>query len=298
MLGGVEGGVGALEQVSGLLGVLREGGDAGRAFEVAAADEHLGERGAGALGRFRGRLSGDAREHEHELLAAEPADGVAVADDGAQLGGRGGERLIALRVTVRVVDLLEVVEVEHDDAERAAGGRRGLDLPPQALLRAAVVEQAGEPVRGSLLAQVLALARRLVRERGHRGEALDERDLGVGERPVEPGPVDVQRADDVVMRQQRDADERLVVVDGAGDDGADVVEARVRHVARAAVADDPAGGAGIDGQRLAHDLVHPGAEREHRPQAGSLRVDLVDGEVVVRQQGLQVVGDPPERVLQ
>ena len=190
----------------------------------------------------------DAGEHEHELLAAEPADGVAVADDGAQLRGRGGERLVALRVTVRVVDLLEVVEVEHDDAERAAGGRRGLDLAPQALLRTAVVEQAGEAVRGRLLAQVLALARRLVRERGHRGEALDERDLGVGEAPIDPGPVDVQRADDAVMGQQWDADERLVVVDGARDDGADVVEACVRHIPRAAVADDPAGGPGIDGQ--------------------------------------------------
>ena len=41
-----------------------------------------------------------------------------------------------------------------------------------------------------------------------------------------------------------------------------------------------------------------GAEREHRPQRLAAVLDLVDGEVVVRQQGLQVVRDPPQRVLQ
>ena len=92
-----------------------------------------------------------------------------------------------------------------------------------------------------LLAQVLALARRLVRERGHRGEALDELDLGVGERPVGADAVDVQRPDDAVVGEQRHAHERLVVVRRAGDDVADVVEAHVRHVPRAAVAHHPAG---------------------------------------------------------
>ena len=100
MLGGVQRGVGALEQLGGLVGVVREGGDAGGALERAAADEHVAERGAGALGRLGGGLAGDAGEDEHELLAAEPADGVALADDRAQLGGGGGERLVALGVAV------------------------------------------------------------------------------------------------------------------------------------------------------------------------------------------------------
>ena len=84
-----------------------------------------------------------------------------------------------------------------------------------------MVEQAGEAVGGGLLAQVLALAGGLVGERGHRGEALDERDLGVGERAVGADAVDVQRADDAVVREQRHADERLVVVVGARDDRAE-----------------------------------------------------------------------------
>ena len=242
--------------------------------------------------------AGHAGQHEHELLAAQAADGVAVARDRAQLGRGGGQRAIALRVALRVVDALEVVEVEHHDAERAPGRGRGVDLAPQALLRAAVVEQAGEPVGRRLRAQVLALARRLVGERRHRREALDERDLLLGERPVGARAVHVERADDAVVGQQRHAHERLVVVGGPRHDGADVVEARVRHVARAPVADDPAGGAVVDRQRLAHDLLHPGAEREHRPQAGARVVDLVDRQVVIGQERLQVMRDPAERVLQ
>ena len=82
------------------LRVVREGRDAGRGLEAAAADEHVAERGAGALGRLGRGLAADARQHEHELLAAEPADGVALADDRAQLGGGGGQHLVALGVAV------------------------------------------------------------------------------------------------------------------------------------------------------------------------------------------------------
>ena len=201
-------------------------------------------------------------------------------------------------MAVRVVDALEVVEVDDGDAERRAGESGGLDLAPQHLLRAAVVEQPGEPVGGGLVAQVLALAGGGVGERGHRREALDERHLGVREGAVVARPVDVEGADHAVVGEQRHADERLVVVGGPRDDGAERVEAAVGDVARAAVADDPAGDAAVDRERLGHDLVDPGAEREHGPQRLAVVLDLVDGEVVVRQQGLQVVRDPPERVLQ
>ena len=174
----------------------------------------------------------------------------------------------------------------------------GLDLAPQPLLRAAVVEQPGEAVVRGLVAQVLALACRLVGERRHRGEALDERDLGVGERPVGADAVDVQRPDDAVMGEHRHAHERLVVEVGARHDGADVVEAGVGHVPRAAVAHHPAGRALIDRERLGHDLLDPHAERENRSQTGALGIDLVDGEVVIGQERLQMVRDAREGVLE
>ena len=101
MLGRVERGVGALEQLGGVVRVVGAGGDAGRGTRAGArATRTLGERGAGALGGVVGGRGVDAGQDEHELLAAEPADGVALADDRAQRGGGGGERLVALGVAV------------------------------------------------------------------------------------------------------------------------------------------------------------------------------------------------------
>ena len=161
-----------------------------------------------------------------------------------------------------------------------------------------MIEQPGQPVGGGLVAQVLALAGGGVGERRHRGEALDERHLGVREGAVVARPVHVEGADHAVVGEQRHADERLVVVVGPRDDGAERVEAAVGDIARAAVADDPAGDAAVDRQRLGHDLLDPGAEREHGPQRLVVVLDLVHGQVVVRQQGLKVVRDPSQRVLQ
>ena len=101
----------------------------------AAADLHLGDRDAGALGGLAGGGGVDAGQHEHELLPAEAADGVALADDVAQRGGGERERAVALGVAEGVVDALEVVEVDDDDADRpppsapASAARRRSWLP-------------------------------------------------------------------------------------------------------------------------------------------------------------------------
>jgi hypothetical protein len=85
------------------------------------------------------------------------------------------------------------------------------------LLAGPVVEQPGQPVELDLLAQGLPLAGRVVGERGHRGEALDELDLLGGERAVRRA-IAVERSDDPLLGQHRHAHERLGVVVGAGHD--------------------------------------------------------------------------------
>ena len=67
----------------------------------------------------RARLAG-AREHERELLAAEPRRHVAVAAGGAQHVGEAPQHVVARVVAERVVDALEVVEVEHEQRQLAA----------------------------------------------------------------------------------------------------------------------------------------------------------------------------------
>ncbi len=293
VLGGVERGVGGHQQAGRVRGVVRVAGQPGRAGEPAAPDLHLGDRDPGALGRLAGGGRVHAGQHDHELLAAEPADGVALAHDRAQRGGGERERAVALGVPERVVDPLEVVEVDDDDAHRRAVG--GVERRAQALLAAAVVEQAGQAVRADLLAQEVALPGRVVGERGHRGEALDELDLGAGEGDVGARPVDVQRTHDPVVGEQRDGDERLRDLVGAGDHGAQRLEQRVGHVARAPVADDPARHAAHHGDLLGHDLLDPVADGEHGLERVPAVLDLVEREVVEGHQRGEVVRDPAER---
>ena len=238
----------------------------------------------------------DARQHEHELLAAEPADGVGVADHVAQRRGGERERAVALGVAEGVVDPLEVVEVDDDDAHRPAVGL--VERGPQALLAAAVVEQAGEAVRADLLAQQVALARGVVGQRGHRREALHELDLAVGEGDVGARAVDVERADDAVVGDQRHGDERLGGLVGAGDDGAQRLVQRVGHVAGAAVAHDPARDPAQHRDLLGHDLVDPVADGEHGLERVAALLDLVEREIVERDERGEVVRDPAERARQ
>ncbi len=83
-----------------------------------AAD--IGEGGAHALRLGRGGSEVRPRQNGRELLAAEPAENTA----GVQfVGQRAGEQLqhaVAETMAVGVVDLLEVVEIEHQHRERIA----------------------------------------------------------------------------------------------------------------------------------------------------------------------------------
>ena len=295
-LGPVHRAVGQLEQAAGLARVGGERGDAGRARQRAAADLDGGDRGAGALGGLAGVVAVDAREDQRELLAAEPGDDVVLAHDRAQPVGRRDEHLVALGVAERVVDGLEVVEVDDDHAQRPVRGRGARDLLPQPLVAGAVVEQPGQAVRARLLAQRLAPPRRVEGERRHRGELLDLLDLGLGERAADAEPVDVEHGDDAVADDQRHRDERLRLELGPLDDGDDRVVVGALDVARAAVGDHPAGDALADRERVRHHLVGVGAEREHGAQHPGGAIDLVERDLVEVEQHAQVVRDAPERV--
>jgi hypothetical protein len=71
-----------------------------------------------------GRIAG---QQDNEFISAPASDDVAGARDGLQLGRKLAEQLIAGEMTVAVIDLLETVEVEHDDAEGLAVGDVALD---------------------------------------------------------------------------------------------------------------------------------------------------------------------------
>ena len=210
----VQRGVGVLEQHRGVDAVGRGGGHARGRGQRTAAHGQLGQGGTSALGTVLGGMDVGTRQDQHELLATEATDRVAAPHHRAQpLGGRG-QHAVALGVAVGVVDDLEVIEIEQDHGDRIPVGQR----LAQPLVAGAMVEQPGQPVAPDLLAQRVALAGGVVRERGHRREPLDELDLLVGEAHVLAVAVDVQRTEHPLGRQQRHAHERLGLVERAGDD--------------------------------------------------------------------------------
>ena len=128
LLGAVHGDVGEPHQRADLLAVLRHAGDAdARAGEQLAAlcvvrpaelvDQLLRHRGG--LARL-----GDVLQQHAELVAADARDEVVAAHRGAQARGDHLEQAVAHLVAERVVDLLEVVQVEEQQ-------RRGLVVAPR-----------------------------------------------------------------------------------------------------------------------------------------------------------------------
>ena len=135
------------------------------------------------------------REDHRELLAADAADDVASSADRRAKDVRDlVEELVADTVAVDVVDLLEVVEVEHHDGDGVVRRRRVQERLPQAVVERAVVVETGERVRLGLVLEARADVRVVDRERGGVAEALGEEELLLRERRVLADAVDVERS--------------------------------------------------------------------------------------------------------
>ena len=174
-LGGQQALVGGLEERRDRGRVLRRDRHAGRGGDRAGdrpggvahrAHEALG--GAGGLG-----LVGVGEDHG-ELLAAGAADDVARPHVAFEDVAEGDQDLVADRVAVDVVDALEVVDVEQDEADRGVVARGARQLGGEALVEVAAVEEAGQLVGAGLDGEQLAPARVVVGEGRERGEALDQ----------------------------------------------------------------------------------------------------------------------------
>ena len=167
--------------------------------------EVLADGAAQALGDGHRDGVGRVRQHERELLAAEPGGDVGAARARAQQPGELLEHAIARVVPERVVHALEVVEVADQQRERPAGR----DAPVHARTEAAPVAQArervvlGEVGHARELAGRLDGRRGLVRERAQRLQARGRGQQAVGRlvRPdhaaQRPGAV-VERDDEAV----------------------------------------------------------------------------------------------------
>src|SRR6185436_20336001 len=196
--GQVQGQVGVPQQLGGI-GHLVTGrdADAGRtADDVRTAETvaHLDRRGQGVHDAGGDLLGGDrvggVGDQDGELVAPHPGGRVARADGLRDAPADRDQQLVADRVPERVVDLLEVVEVDEQHAHRAGAAPGELERLLQPVAEQHPVGQAGEPVVERLVGQVALQAAAL-------GDVPDgqhhARDGRVGAQ-VPPGALDLQQA--------------------------------------------------------------------------------------------------------
>ena len=102
----------------------------------------------GVKKQFDGRMPGivAAKEDRDELIAAEPREGIVTWKRGLHAMGNSGKKFVADRVTMAVVNGLEIIEIEtHDgqDGSTAVGLHDGM---LQAFEKENAIGQAGEQI--------------------------------------------------------------------------------------------------------------------------------------------------------
>ena len=120
-LGAVQRHVGVLEQVVGRGAVIGRDRDA----DAGIGDDHMPEQIVGFADRLADALRqsggvvdvGDVRQDDGEFVAADACHSDVFVDAAAQPIGDALEQFVAVLVTERVVDRLEIIEVEIEDRQ-------------------------------------------------------------------------------------------------------------------------------------------------------------------------------------
>ena len=125
-------------------------GDARRGGEA-------GQRGAQSLRELERAPRTGVREDDGELVSADAVGLICATHRRAQRVGERADALVARLVAVRVVERLEIVEVDQRQGQRQARARGVLQLAREVLMKYAVVAQAGERIRAGHLREALKL---------------------------------------------------------------------------------------------------------------------------------------------
>ncbi len=277
-------------------GMLRADGDPARGGE---ATDRLGfencESGREALGERRRARDVAGREDDRELLAPDTADDVGGADGGTEHFRHLQQELVPDAVSVHVVDLLEVVEVQHDERDGVVLRRRAHELLPHAVVERAVVVEPGERVGRRLVLERRPDVRVVECESGCVPETGREEELLVGELRVLSDAVDVERPLEIAARDERNGDHCLRIDGGARHEADPRVEMSLVREHRLAVLHRPARDALAEREALAHDLLGPLAPGQHGDQLALHLVGLVDVDVLVRNELRERVRDAVEQ---
>ena len=160
-------------------GVLGAGGDADACADVdlAPLDRDRFNEGLEDAARGHGRVGVvlDLLDQYGELVTAQARDRVGGPQAPLQTGCDGLEQLVARPVPERVIDGLEVVEVDEENADRTANARSAADGEREAVEEERAVRHAGERVVECLVRDVVecpCVVDRQARVLGQREERL------------------------------------------------------------------------------------------------------------------------------
>ena len=173
ILGAVHGRVGVADQIFGVVAVARKHADAYArpgvkllAVEIDRDGNNL-QQLVGDLGSILGR--GEIRENHEELIAAEPRHHVGFAQHLLDARRHLLEHDVAAVMAQRIVDGLEIVQVDEHDRHQGTVAARQRQYRTQALGQVGAIGQAGEHVvvREVLDARLGMFARGDVAHRAH-----------------------------------------------------------------------------------------------------------------------------------
>ena len=99
-----------------------------------------------------------AFDQQRELVATEARDDVALAHASAQAFAHRAQHEIAAAVTHRIVDVLEVVEIEEQHRDAGIAAARAIDRSDEPLYQQAAIRQSGQRVVVGEIAQILLVA--------------------------------------------------------------------------------------------------------------------------------------------
>ena len=198
-------------------------------------------------------------------------------------------------MAVPVVVTLEAVQVDHyQRTGLLALVHKALD----ASIEGAAVVQAGQRVclrsvpHGTVGLGILKGYRCLASEKSRELEFADaEMRLSLAH------PAQVERAGDLATNQERDDDQRLGLIGGAGDRGGPFIEMNVIDALGLTMLDHPARDPHVERKGRAHDQLRKTVARLHRPHHACRAINPIDGEVVIGQNRLQRIRDEVEHAL-
>jgi len=148
-LGNIQGLIGAAQQGLGIIAglPLRQAGAEVHRYALVLHGQHaMGQRALQALHRGHAVGARGFRQHQHELVTAEPGNTIGGAQQQPADRHQVLQQGITAGMAMGIVGLVEVIQVDHRQAQRRVVARRPCHFPLQHFVQPAPVQGLGQRI--------------------------------------------------------------------------------------------------------------------------------------------------------